>query len=124
MNGVVWVTGSLDVRGPISGTGTIVVDGTINAQAGYVPQGISNVVFTTTSSSSNALSLHGNGEFHGVLYAPNGGVSLSGTPDFFGSILADDISFNGTPTITRWTDFGLNSPPLPGAPKVLGWQAL
>lgn len=126
VEGVVWVTGSLTISGPVTGQGTIVADGSIDldARATYLPTDVSRVAIVTTSSSSSAVTLRGNREFKGLLYAPSGGVQITGTPSLLGNILAQSITFAGTPTINRWTGWDDSPPPLPRPLQVRGWQEL
>ena len=126
IQGVVWVTGTVSVSGPITGTGTIVCDGTMTLDGAYtVPDGdVNNIMFITTSTSSTAVDLGGNRNFKGLIYAPYGGVRLHGTPTLIGGVMANTITFSGTPNITRWTDFDKSPPVMPNYFQLKAWEEL
>lgn len=126
VEGVVWVTGDLTIAGPITGKGTVIVDGEINLNArfNYPSTALESLLFITTSTSSTAADLTGNRIFKGVIYAPNGGVRLRGTTKYMGSILAETIDLGGTPDITRWTDWDDDPPPTPRVFEVKGYEEL
>jgi Tfp pilus assembly protein PilX len=126
ITGVVWVTGNLTISGPVTGTGTLVCDGTISLDSrfNYPATSLANIAFMTSSTSSTAVSLGGNRQFKGLIYAPYGGVRLHGTPALLGSILANTITFSGNPQVTRWTQFDSSPPPLPSSFQVEGWQEI
>lgn len=126
INGVVWVTGTLTVGGPVNGKGTVIVDGTISldAKTTYSSSHVANLAWITTSTDSAAVDLGGNRQFKGLIYAPYGGVKLHGTPTLFGGVMANSVTFSGTPDITKWTDFHLDPPTLPRVFMLKGWQEL
>ncbi len=126
VDGVVWVTGDLTIAGPITGKGTVIVDGEIslNAKFNYPSTALESLLFITTSTSATAADLTGNRTFKGVIYAPNGGVRLRGTTKYMGSILAETIDLGGTPDITRWTDWDDDPPPTPKIFEVKGYEEL
>jgi hypothetical protein len=124
ISGVVWVTGSVSINGPVTGKGTLVCDGTLSISAGgaYPSGDLSNLLFMTTSVSD--VDLGGNGAFKGIVYAPNSTVRFHGTPHVIGGIICNTITFSGTPGITKWTSFLDNPPPFPKVFTVRGWQEL
>jgi hypothetical protein len=127
ITGVVWVTGSLTVSGPISGTGTIVCEGTMTLDGRFtvtISTDVSNVMYITTSTATTAVDLGGNRTFKGLIYAPYGGVFLHGNPELFGGIAANSVTISGTPTVTKWTGFDSNPPPMPKLFEVKGWEEM
>lgn len=126
VTGVVWVTGALTIEGPITGTGTIVCDRqlTLDARFDYPAASTTNLMVICAYRSATAATLDGNRTFKGIIYVPYGGVSLQGTPNFLGSIIADNIVFGGTPSITKWTDYEKNPPPFPVMCQLKGWEEL
>jgi hypothetical protein len=125
LNGVVWVSGSVNIRGPITGTGTIVCDGPMNIDARntYATTDVSKLMFITTAT-GNAVDLGGNRQFKGIIYAPYGEVRLHGTPMLYGGIMADTVTISGTPDVTRYTGFDSNPSPFPPLFQVRGFQEL
>ncbi|MGV3724731.1 MAG: DUF7305 domain-containing protein [Actinomycetota bacterium] len=79
---------------------------------------------TTTSTAATAVDLGGNRQFKGIIYAPYGGVKLHGTPALLGGVLAERVTFSGTPDITKWTDFDQDPPALPRVFQLKGWEEL
>lgn len=126
INGVVWVTGNVTVGGPVTGTGAIVADGTLTLTAGYsvASTDMNDVAYITRSTSATAVTLTGNSSFKGLLYAPYGTIYISGSPTLVGGMMANSFNFSGTPTITRWTSFDQNAPPLPGPEHLRSWEAV
>lgn len=127
INGVVWVTGDLTIQGPITGKGTIIVEGVISLNAKFdypLLSPLQSLLFITTNTSSTAVDLTGNRTFKGLIYAPNGGVRLRGTTAFTGGILAETIDLGGTPDITRWTDWDEDPPVSPKVFEVKGYEEL
>lgn len=126
LNGVVWVTGNVTISAGLYGDGTIICDGvlSLDARGNYAPTDASRIAVVTTSTSNSAVDLGGNRQFKGIIYAPNGGVRLHGTPSLLGSIIADRITFSGTPNITRLTDYDSNPPRVPKEAAVKGWEEL
>lgn len=59
-------------------------------------QPINFQIYGTKTSGVQDINLKGNGVFSGVLYAPFGSVDLDGSVQSFGSIVANDITLNGT----------------------------
>lgn len=126
VTGVVWVTGALTIEGPITGTGTIVCDRelVLDARFDYPPATTTNLMIICALNQTTAATLDGNRTFKGIIYVPYGGVSLQGTPNFLGSIIAKSIIFGGTPSITKWTEYEKNPPPMPVMCQLKGWEEL
>ena len=127
VTGVVWVTGTLSVDGPVTGTGTLLSDGvmTLDSSLSIPDDDVRSLAFITTSSdSNNAIDLGGNREFKGLLYAPNGCVKLHGNPELIGGIMADALTIQGNPVITRWSNFRGLAPQLPSYFQLKGYEEL
>lgn len=126
INGVVWVTGNLTVSGPVYGKGTVIVEGVMNldARETYSSNHVANIVWISTNNSPTAVDLGGNRQFKGIIYAPYGGVRLHGTPTLLGGVMANSVTFSGTPDVTRWTDFDNDPPALPSFFQLRGWEEL
>jgi hypothetical protein len=117
ITGVVWITGSLDIQGPITGKGTIVVDGPISLDAkfNYPSTALQSILYITTSTDTMAVDLTGNRTFKGI---------IRGTTAYLGGILAETIDLGGTPDVTRWTDWDDDPPPSPKVFEVKGYEEL
>lgn len=76
----------------ISGQGAMNGGGT----AATMGQPVNFQIYGTKTSGVQDINLKGNGVFSGVLYAPYGSVDLDGSVQSFGSIVANDITLNGT----------------------------
>lgn len=126
IEGVVWVSGTVTVRGPVTGNGTIVAEDRLNLDADSLVDLLdtSKILYVTLSDNNNAVSLTGNSVFRGVIMAPNGGVHLQGSPTLYGAIACDRISLGGSPKIIGWDGFLSGIEGAPGAVRILGWQAL
>jgi len=124
LDGVVWVTGKVTLGGPVFGKATLVSQGpiSISANGGYPLNSVINILLITLSTADTAVDLGGNNSYVGSIYAPNGGATVHGTPALTGSLLADNITFSGNPTITRWTDFAQSAPAYPSMFQLAGWQ--
>lgn len=64
--------------------------------AATMGQPVNLQIYGTKTSGTQAISVKGNGVFSGVLYAPFGSVTLDGSVQTFGSVVANDITLNGT----------------------------
>lgn len=64
--------------------------------AATMGQPINFQIYGTKTSGTQTISVKGNGVFSGVLYAPYGSVALDGSVQTFGSVVANDITLNGT----------------------------
>lgn len=82
--------------------------------AATMGQPINFQIYGTKTSGTQAISLKGNGVFSGVLYAPYGSVTLDGSVQSFGSIVANDITLNGSSAQFHYDEslgnFGGNNP--------------
>jgi len=126
LNGIVWVTGTVTIEGPVKGTGTIVCDGdiSIDARRTDADTDVSAVAFITTSTSSSAVDIGGNRQFKGLVYAPYGNVRFRGTPSIYGQVFANTMEFSGTPSIVAYVNIGDSPPPLPPVLAIKGWEEL
>lgn len=90
--------------------------------------------FLIITAYSGDMKFNGNGEFGGVLYAPNATLQMNGTFDFFGSVIADtfaskdlvgtDVMGKVNGTFTFHYDEQLSNLRLPLPPRlgVVGWH--
>lgn len=126
INGVVWVTGNANVSGPITGTGAIVCDGQVDVDTREFDllNDPSNVALMTTRTGNSAITVIGNRKFKGLLFAPEGEIVIQGNSWLYGGAMARNLTFGGTPRITRWTGLGNNTPPLPRIFMFAGYQEL
>lgn len=125
IDGVVWVTGNVTVRGPVIGRGTLICDGrlTFDARFDYPVGSLARILYITTSTdATRAVDLGGNRQFKGMVYAPYGTTKLSGTPNIYGNLVSNTITFSGTPSITRYTEFDSDPPPFPRVLEVRAWE--
>lgn len=98
------ILGSLAISGTVrlwvEGTSpTVIIKGLANSgnpanfQLFYNP---SNPSTTEAAKGSSALiNIGGNGEFRGVIYAPNADVDVSGSSNYYGSIVGNDVQMTG-----------------------------
>lgn len=84
----VYAAGDINISGQGAMNG-----GTTAATMG---QPVNFQLYGTKTSGTQAISVKGNGVFSGVLYAPFGSVTLDGSVQTFGSVVANDITLNGT----------------------------
>lgn len=126
ISGVVWVEGDVRIRGPITGTGTIVSDGRVEIDTRtYDPlTDPSSLAIISTSDGNNSIRLNGSNAFKGLLYAPNGEINIQGNARLYGIAVASMLTFGGNPYITRWTNFDVDVPNLPRIPVLKGYQEL
>jgi len=126
ISGVVWVTGTVSISAPVTGTGTIVCDGTMSLGANntYAGSDTSNLAFMTSSTASPAINIQGNHQFKGLIYAPYGTIKINGGPTLYGGVIFDTVLFIGNPFIVRWTDLVNNPIPLPTFFQLKGWEEL
>ena len=95
LTGPVYVNGNLTISGKVSGTGIIYATGTIN--------------YTSAQSSSDSIVFYaggtggltyngGTGNIYGVLYAPNGTITVNGGVNgiIYGRIISKNITVNGS----------------------------
>jgi Flp pilus assembly protein TadG len=89
-------------------TGTITLNGSNFGPAS--PAAGNGVLFWTSSSASNAITINGaSGNWSGTIFAPNGGITFNGSNQNVqnGSIMAQEITVNGSgttfhPTAGSW----------------------
>jgi hypothetical protein len=128
VTGVVHVTGSVTINGPVSGKGTIVADGpiTVNFTGTYPLLAETRVVYISTQRTGTAISLGGNRQFRGTVYSPYANIHFNGSSNFTmeGALLGHSLTFSGSTTITRDTNFESDPPPIPDAFAVKGWEEL
>ncbi|MBI2865005.1 MAG: hypothetical protein HYX94_10645 [Chloroflexi bacterium] len=125
--GLYYVTGNVSFNGGVSGTVTIVSRGVISIKGGdnqlklfQPPQNacsLGGIVLYTDkqsgnvcSDSGNVIELTGNNNlWEGLLYAPNGRVSLSGstngTSTLLGAVVGQTVDISGSNLTIRWTQY-------------------
>lgn len=64
-----------------------------NFQLFYNPSNPSTT--ESTKGSSALINIGGNGEFRGVIYAPNADIDVSGSSSYYGSIVGNDVQLTG-----------------------------
>lgn len=82
--------------------------------AATMGQPVNLQIYGTKTSGTQNISVKGNGVFSGVLYAPFGSVTLDGSVQTFGSVVANDITLNGSSAQFHYDEslgnFGGNNP--------------
>lgn len=82
--------------------------------AATMGQPVNLQIYGTKTSGTQNISVKGNGVFSGVLYAPFGSVQLDGSVQTFGSVVANDITLNGSSAQFHYDEslgnFGGNNP--------------
>lgn len=121
-----WITGDLKISGPITGKGTIIVDGKVelDAQFDYPADAVTTIFFICTNTAAIAVDLTGNRSFKGIWYVPDGGVRMRGTTSYTGAVLAKNIDLGGTPEISRLTDWDSDPPTIPRIFALSGYQEM
>ncbi|MBC7545686.1 MAG: hypothetical protein H7338_23395 [Candidatus Sericytochromatia bacterium] len=84
----IWVTGNIGVTG----------NGIANAS--QLP---ANLIVRATNPTAS-VSMAGNGNFFGVIQAPNNAVTVGGNGEFFGAVVANTFQFNGSNSIVHYDD--------------------
>ncbi len=88
------ITGNAKIT--TTGAVKIYVDGTVNIGGGGIVNATATpsnlLVYATTSAS---VSVSGNSDFYGAVYAPASAVSVSGASDFYGAVVADSFTQSG-----------------------------
>ena len=98
----------------ISGNGKIVIESSVTTNSTFFMEGSTpgaNVVqisgngitnntatpakFQIMTNSAKNVQVSGNGNFHGVIYAPSANVSISGNGNLFGSVVGQSINASG-----------------------------
>ncbi|MFH1767729.1 MAG: hypothetical protein ABH858_01025 [Candidatus Omnitrophota bacterium] len=54
-----------------------------------------NLVINSTYGGNNGITISGNGDMYGAIYAPGTKVTVSGNGDIYGSVVADSVSITG-----------------------------
>lgn len=97
------VQGVLSVSGPVrlwveGSSPSVTIKGLANTgnpanfQVFYNP---SNPSTTESVKGSPLISIGGNGDFRGVIYAPNADIDVSGSSNYYGSIVGNDVTLSG-----------------------------
>ncbi len=84
---IIYVTGDIDVGG--NGIAT----------AGNVPPNLLTYGTVDPANPSNkctSVSIHGNGDFYGAVYAPAAGIQVSGNGSVFGALTSNVVTINGS----------------------------
>ena len=128
-DGPVYVTGKID----LSGSGgfvyntqnvQIIADGTVNISGSSIVNVTppwNNALIASNSNNNNALVMSGSVHVVGALYAPNGGVTLSGGAALFGTVAANTFTESSSGTVIRNTTF--QAPPfMSNGVSLLFWQ--
>jgi hypothetical protein len=90
--------GKLTASGPVTIrlTGKLSAAGNSSADAGGVP---SNLRILSSYSGDGGVTLSGTANLHMTIYAPQAGVSLTGKPQLYGSVLGKTLSLTGNPSL-------------------------
>ncbi|HBN08682.1 MAG TPA: hypothetical protein DD435_08555 [Cyanobacteria bacterium UBA8530] len=120
-NGVVFIDGDVKLSGNtvINGNATIIVNGKVTISGNVSLGKSSNLSIVSLDSSDDAISVSGNVKVgcptlgsspppampSAILFAPNGGIDVTGNPSIFGSLIAGtNGDVKGSATITRISD--------------------
>jgi hypothetical protein len=102
----IYAAGNINIGGQGAMNG-----GTTTATMG---QPVNLQIYGTKTSGTQNISIKGNGLFSGVLYAPFGSVQLDGSVQTYGSVVANDITLNGSTAQFHYDEslgnFGGNNP--------------
>jgi hypothetical protein len=97
--------------GNVSITGNGVANGGTTAATANQPK---NFQIWGTSTTSQTMDIKGNGALSAVVYAPNANVSIGGNGDVCGSVVANNITMNGSSAAFHYdeslSDFGGGNP--------------
>jgi Tfp pilus assembly protein PilX len=78
-----------------AGTGNITLNGNVNwSNASGDPTALQIYVYGLNNG-SNTVTLNGNTDFHGVIYAPQSTVNLNGNIGYYGAISGTTVNLNG-----------------------------
>lgn len=96
INGPVYVDGNLTVNGRIQGNGIICATGTITFKDGNISQNLKDSVCFYAKKGGMTFN-GGSGVVIGILYAPNGKITVNGAPNSltYGRIIAREVDMNG-----------------------------
>ncbi|MCX7926695.1 MAG: hypothetical protein N2606_00930 [Candidatus Omnitrophica bacterium] len=90
------------------------------------PNNVANLVFWGTANNRGTITLAGNGQFFGVIYAPQATLRITGNGQYTGEFIGGSVTLGGNAQIRF--DPAVNSVVLPGANpgdegnQVLFWQ--
>lgn len=96
INGSIWVDGDLDIDKPVYGKGIIYADGKYSYS--YSDAETSSMASICFYSAGSITFNGGSGKISGILYAPNGEITINGTPKenkIWGRMIANDVTVNG-----------------------------
>jgi cytoskeletal protein CcmA (bactofilin family) len=95
--------GQLNVSGAVKiyVTGSVNIGGNGIATAGNLPPnlfiyGTAADLNSPTTNVCTSISIHGNGNFYGAVYAPSAAISVSGNGQVFGSLTGNTVTINGS----------------------------
>jgi len=97
VDGPIYVNGNITVNGRIQGSGVIYASGTITFANDTILQTASDHILFYAATGDMTFN-GGNGVNVGILYAPNGTITVNGSPNSvtYGRLIAKYISFNGS----------------------------
>ena len=105
LEGLYYVHGDVAINNATYGTRgvTIVADGSVDfssaANVYYYVGGFLVIANKTTTCTGDAVHISGSAQWYGVIYAPNGGASISGSnQNVIGGFVAQTINFSGSRT--------------------------
>jgi Tfp pilus assembly protein PilX len=129
---VVWITGNLQIGGPILGAGTIVVEGTITGNGGAFSPAVGVLFVSTyprtaanptgTAPGVDGITLAGGSMAYGWFYAPYSRITISGQTDLYGGASAMTMAISGGSDVIVPTNRTL--PPSPGNNGKPGFEEL
>lgn len=96
INGPIWVDGDLNIDKPITGKGIIYADGDYTYS--YNDADTNSMASICFYANEDITFNGGSGKISGILYAPNGEITINGTPKenkIFGRMIAKDVTVNG-----------------------------
>lgn len=91
----IYAAGDISITGQGAANGTD-TNGDGDIDASEMNQPVNFQIYGTKTTGVQTIGISGNGVLSGVLYAPQGSVTLSGSVHTFGSVVANDITLNGT----------------------------
>lgn len=97
IGGTVYVDGNINVSGQADwiGAETIIAGGTINL-SGQSELALENIpIIVSLATGTNAVTISGQSWTSGIIFAPNGGVLLSGQSKIYGSVVGKSIVGEG-----------------------------
>ncbi|MBX9685982.1 MAG: hypothetical protein K2X27_04720 [Candidatus Obscuribacterales bacterium] len=75
---------------------------------------------------TSAVNIGGNGDFRGVLYAPNAAVTISGTGAIYGAVVGNTVTMNGSVSGMHYDQALANAPSIsfPGGTSVTNYRSV